>query len=237
MIAEDLKKIIDIKAGIKSALQYIGKEPGDVLYEYPDMIERTGGSGNSEDSIFKKYFKDIETVIEEDGGYSLYKAEQCIFDTNREHLILGEYIGPYSTGYELVLNDNWRRSDNIPNPDPDLYDGVYESFSNWHKANSTAIMYIKVKAYPTFKIFVRSFAESFYDYVQVYEPNSEGIVAFSTRGLQNGDQSINGYSEVILERPEDITTETYTIKIEYFKDSSTDTDDDRGYLLIPYNQD
>ena len=46
--------------------------------------------------------------------------------------------------YELVLNDNWQLSTSVANPDSTLYDGVYESFSNYNKNSTAAIMYIDI---------------------------------------------------------------------------------------------
>ena len=67
-------------------------------------------------------------------------------------------------GYTVELNDQWRLSQTQPNPDSAAYDGVYESFSNWNVDGETATMSIRVIGYPEFTIYIRSYAESYYDY-------------------------------------------------------------------------
>ena len=66
--------------------------------------------------------------------------------------------------YSIDLNEQWQASVKA-NPDNSLYDGVYESFSNYHVANSGATMTIKVFGYTTFTVYIRSYAQSTSDYV------------------------------------------------------------------------
>jgi hypothetical protein len=117
--------------------------------------------------------------------------------------------------YEVVLNDQWRLSETQSNPDSTLYDGVYESFSNKGVNNSTAIMYIDLIGYTEFDIYIRSYAESNYDYVIISESNSSTEKA-STKGKQNSGQDISSYTKVHY----DNLTGNDRITITYRKDSS-----------------
>ena len=129
---------------------------------------------------------------------------------------------------KVVLNDQWRLSETQSNPDSTLYEGVYESFSNKGKDNSTAIMYLDLIGYTEFDIYIRSYAESNYDYVIISEPNSN-VEKATTKGKQNSGQDINSYIKVHY----DNLTGEDRITITYKKDISTAKGADQGYVLIP----
>lgn len=140
--------------------------------------------------------------------------------------------------YRVILNGEWRSSTSKPNPNSSLYEGVYESYSNYHSPNSEAIMYIYVKGYSTFTIYIRSYAESSWDYVMVSQldelidgSTSTGVnVKAHTSGNQQSGTAIGNYSKVVYDIPND--GYEHRIMIVYRKDSGVDTGDDRGYLLI-----
>ena len=69
--------------------------------------------------------------------------------------------------YTVSLNDNWRLSTTISNPDSNKYDGVYESYSNYKVANSCATLTITLTDIKSITLYIRSYAESNYDYVMV----------------------------------------------------------------------
>lgn len=133
--------------------------------------------------------------------------------------------------YELNLNNQWRSS-SIANPDPTLYDGVYESFSNFNANNASADCIITIDGYTNFDIYVRSNAESTYDYVQVFELDNTSKVKTSTSGKQNAGTTIGSYTKVSFTN---IDRGVHTILVRYKKDASGNSGDDRGYLLIPKN--
>ena len=142
--------------------------------------------------------------------------------------------------YSVMLNNQWRLS-SISNPDYSEYDGVYESYSNYHIDNGTAYMYIDIEGYETFQIYVRSNAESTYDYVMVSQldknisstSQSSSIVKYTTSGKQSSDTSIDGYSLVEFTN---IDGGSHRITILYKKDGTVNQGTDRGYVLIPKNQ-
>ena len=144
---------------------------------------------------------------------------------------------------EVVLNDNWQMSTEISNPDSTTYDGVYESFSNKGKDNTAAIMYIDIVGYDTFGLYIRSNAESSYDYVMVSQLDKDinndtsysdtTLVKSHTRSKQNSGTAISNYTYVEFTG---IDGNEHRITIVYRKDSSQASGTDRGYVLIPKNQ-
>ena len=52
-----------------------------------------------------------------------------------------------------------------------MYDGVYESNSNYHVDNGFAKMYVRISGYNEFTIYIRSYAESYYDYTLAFNPD------------------------------------------------------------------
>jgi hypothetical protein len=141
-------------------------------------------------------------------------------------------------GYTIDLNNQWRLSSSITNPDSSVYDGVYESYSNKGVNSSGAIMKIHISGYNTFRCYIRSYAESNYDYVMISQLDksisnstsySSSDVKMHTRGSQNSGTSIGSYK---LVEYTNIDGGDHTITVVYLKDSSQNSGDDRGYLLI-----
>ena len=145
--------------------------------------------------------------------------------------------------YTIDLNDEWRLSSSITNPNASAYDGVYESFSNEGVDSSQAVMYLDIDGYDTFKLYIRSYAESNYDYVMVSQPDKSingdtsysdtSLIKAHTRGSQNSGTSISSYQ---LVEYTGLKSGKHRITILYRKDYSAASGDDRGYVLIPKNQ-
>ena len=144
--------------------------------------------------------------------------------------------------YEVILNDQWQASSKA-NPDASAYDGVYESFSNYNQGNKAAVMYIKIKGYSSFTIYIRSYAESSYDYtvafnLDTYTPSnpltsnpssSTSGVKAHTSGKQNSGTTIGSYTKVEYTG---IDGNEHYICVAYRKDGSVNSGDDRGYVLV-----
>lgn len=134
--------------------------------------------------------------------------------------------------YTVVLNDQWRLSTSVTNPDESLYDGVYESNSNYHVNYATATMYIDIEGYETFEVYIRSYAESRYDYVTISQLDNTTNKA-TTSSNQTSGSSISNYTKVTYTG---IDKGAHRITIKYIKDGSNHSNNDRGYVLIPKNQ-
>ena len=147
-----------------------------------------------------------------------------------------------STGgtYTVNLNNAWQLSTTITNPDSTLYDGVYQSYANKGVHNSGDIMYIDIEGLESFKLYIRSYAESSWDYIMVSQLDKTltynslysdtSLVKAHTRGNQNSGTSINNYTLVEFTG---IDGGKHRISIIYRKDGSSNSGDDRGYVLIP----
>lgn len=147
-------------------------------------------------------------------------------------LIVGVNIIPE---YNVNLNDQWRLSEEIPNPYPEQFDGVYESFSNWNVNGGIADMSIEIENYTDFTIYIRSDAESGYDYVDIYELDKKytGNVYATTQDTSNSGTDIGAYKKITFTN---IPLGKHTIYIRYKKDGSANSGTDRGYVLIPKQQ-
>lgn len=167
-------------------------------------------------------------------------------DTRRRFLIhkkIENSSGADTSGaYVVDLKDNWRLSTHASNPDPSKYEGVYESFSNYNVNNGTATMTITLNNLDGFTIYIRSYAESGYDYVMVSQLDVEingntsyqynAAVKAHTRTTQNSGTDFYSYTPVTYEN---IGGGEHTITIVYRKDSSGNYYDDCGYVLIDKN--
>ena len=145
--------------------------------------------------------------------------------------------------YTLDLNDEWRESSAIANPDAALYDGVYESDSNWHGVSgTTAIMYIDIEGYETFKLYLRSYGYSSYNFAMVSQLDkaisystsysNTTLVKAHTRSNQQSGVDVSSYT---LVEYTGIDKGKHRITVMYRKGSNNNSNDDRAYLLIPKN--
>ena len=141
--------------------------------------------------------------------------------------------------YTVNLNGHWELTNAIANPDSTLYDGVYRSVSNYNVNSGTAIMYITLTDCSSFKMYIRSYAESSFDYVMVSQLDQtiNGSTSYSnttlvkahTRGNQQSGTALSSYTLVEFTG---ISSGEHTITVVYRKDGSSHSGDDRGYVLI-----
>ncbi len=133
------------------------------------------------------------------------------------------------------LNSQWQES--TKNPDTTAYKS-YESFSNWHVNNGVAKLTLTVYGCTSFTFYIRSAGENNYDYVQVGQIDQEPVAgSYSasttnahTRGKKTVGTAISNHTAVTFNN---LDGEEHTITIIYQKDSSTNSSDDRGYVLVP----
>lgn len=174
-------------------------------------------------------------INENEGKYYKYTGIGTKYKNGDIYLVI-------SSSYAVDLNSQWRVA-TVTNPDASLYE-MYESNSNWHVANGYACIKVTISGYTNFTIYINSYAESNYDYtiafdLDVAKPTSlpsdtTSGVKDHTKGKQydpSGNVSSN-YTKV------DYTCDggEHFFWIVYRKDSSADSNNDRGYILIPKNQ-
>lgn len=147
-----------------------------------------------------------------------------------------------NSSYSVNLNDQWELSADVANPDSALYDGVYQSFSNKGEDDTEARCHIDFVGYETFKVYIRSYAESKYDYVVISNLDAElsNNPASTSTGVKshtsNNQKSGTSISDYTLVEYTGLDGGEHRITVVYRKDSSSANGDDRGYLLIPKNQ-
>ena len=130
------------------------------------------------------------------------------------------------------------------NPDSNIYLS-YQS-NNKEEDSSIATMSVTVVGYTEFTVYIRSNAEDNYDYVVVRNIGSEALNSWiansayyeskaNTRGNQRSDTTISSYTEVKFTTSDGLTDDDtpHTFYIQYGKDNSYYSGDDRGYVLIP----
>ena len=129
------------------------------------------------------------------------------------------------SGITVYTNNQWSGSTSYGNLSSAATDyDFYESYSNWHVANSSATTYIELNNVPYIEIYVRSWAESGYDYI---------IVKLDNTTLYSGSQN---QSETIWNKVGiSAGVGMHSVSVTYRKDSSVDSHDDKGYLAIPKN--
>jgi hypothetical protein len=154
----------------------------------------------------------------------------------------GVYI---SSSYTVNLNSQWQLSTTVSSPSDITvpFDGIYESYSNKGVNSSGASMYININGCTNFKFYIRSYAESNYDYVMVSQLDKTltysssysdtTLVKAHTRGNQQSGTALSNYTLVEFTN---IPSGSHRIQIIYRKDGSQNSNDDRGYVLIPRNQ-
>lgn len=141
--------------------------------------------------------------------------------------------------YSIDLKNQWVLDTSISNPNSSLYRGVFKSDSNYHVANSTASMTITINGYTEFKVYIRSYAESTYDYTMAStldggvpsSSSSANCYAHTKNDHNTGGTTLNDYKEVTYSN---IDGGEHVITITYMKDQYEDANDDRGYCLIPW---
>ncbi len=155
----------------------------------------------------------------------------------------GSSGGDSSGTYTVNLNSQWEKTTAVTNPDSSLYDGVYRSTSNYNVHNTAAIMYIDISGLTSFKLYIRSYAESSWDYVMVSQLDqtinnstsysNTSLVKAHTQGNQQSGTALSSYTLVEFTG---IDGGSHRITVVYRKDGSANSGDDRGYVLIPYDQ-
>ena len=189
-----------------------------------------------------KYYNSVQECVNDDTIFDPPLVAQVVGSSNQNELVYvpenhpkfklikdGNYIIPTKIQtFSVNLNNQWQDNDAL---DIDNLD-AYESFSNKGISESRAVMYIKINGYTNFYFYVRSDAESDYDYVIVSELDSNSQ-KFSTSGNQNSGTGLSSYTKVEYTN---IPAGEHTITITYKKDVSIDSGEDRGYVLIPKNQ-
>ena len=154
-----------------------------------------------------------------------------------------------SKSYTVNLNSQWfldDRSGKDPNgkaysttystnPDTTIYDGTYMSYSNFNVNSGQAKMRIDFVGYSEFVVYIRSNAQTV-DYIiagKLDQAVSRSVFHVRTLGRNTSGADISKYTKVIYSN---LDRGQHFIEILFSKNASTNSYQDRGYLLIPKNQ-
>lgn len=155
-----------------------------------------------------------------------------------------EGSGPYSYyRVDATYHGSWA-------PDPLLVllgEDAYYSKGSYNVADAWDTAKITFGGYSSFKIYIRSYAESTYDYVLVSTLNNDYLanctdtmymrLAYSnteyTKAYTRGKQSSNDYEAVVFDNLD--PDQEYYFYVIYQKDNTTNSDYDRGYFYISNN--
>ena len=167
---------------------------------------------------------DVIPVTFSDGSSKSFMTQRTSI-----HKVIG-----YQPTFTLNLNDQWRQSTLFMSGKT-----IYESFSNYNVNSGTATMTINIYGYKKFSLYIRSNAESNYDYVMVSQLDQSitGSTTYSnttlvkahTRGNQQTGNNLSNYTLVTYDN---IDGGSHTITIVYRKDGSQHSGTDRGYVII-----
>ena len=149
-----------------------------------------------------------------------------------------DYSGFEVSEYKQIIIDT----------DPETGDDIYQDFvlftnKNKGKHSSYSTMTIRINGYENFSFYIRSYAESSYDYVMVSQLDTQissntsysntTLVKAHTRGNQQYGTALSNYKLVEFTG---IDGGEHRITVVYRKDGSSASGDDKGYILIPKNQ-
>ena len=154
--------------------------------------------------------------------------------TNSSGVVLWQKSTGSSTSLDVDLNNQWIVSTKT-------LDGylVYMSNSNHNVDNGYASMKFKFKGQPNFKLWINSYAESNYDYTiawdmdKDYPTSNPSYADYGAKAHTSGKQydpanSITAFTEV--DYPND--GGEHFVVVTYRKDSSVNSNDDRGYVAV-----
>lgn len=116
----------------------------------------------------------------------------------------------------------------------------FQSNKSYNVNSGVDIMTITINGFTEFTCYIRSYAESNYDYVMIGQLDqaitgsssysNTTLVKAHTHGKQQSGTALSNYTAVTYSG---IDGGEHTITVVYRKDGSVNKNDDRGYLLIP----
>ena len=151
---------------------------------------------------------------------------------------------PYYTIEKKAGNTTYGWTNYEGNPHSSQYYG-YQS-TNEGQNSTISTMSVTIVGYTEFTIYIRSYAESYYDYVIVRRLGDGPLTSWTasdaysgvkahTRNNQQGGTAINNYTAVTFTTADGLTEDEtpHTFYIQYGKVYRTSSNADLGYVLIP----
>lgn len=239
------------KKTIDEANKYYNKEPLDNCKDLRTKLSEV------KVKIGKSHYAKVEAKVEELALYH-YKtgdsfnalketAKSMIEEYDSNRYIYGSSAktsddlwrkyNSYIKFIDIYLNSQWESIDS-----PDSSYRALQSYYNRWRDGYNATMYFDISGYDEFTFYIRSYGETYYDYVKVYKvlktnsigsyPPASSYYSDSTYGKSTSGTSIYSYTPV--EYTDLDRNKTYRIYVVYQKNDTNSYNDDRGYVLIPY---
>ena len=239
------------KKTIDEANKYYNKEPLDNCKDLRTKLSEVKVKiGNS-------HYAKVEAKVEELALYHYKTGDSFIALKETAKSMIDEYdSNRYIYGSSAKTSDDlWRKYNSyikfidinrnyeweyIDSPDSSYR--ALQSYYNYKRDGYNATMYFDISGYEEFTFYIRSYGETYYDYVKVCKvlktnsigsyPPASSYYSDSTYGKSTSGTSIYSYTPVKytdLDR-----NKTYRIYVVYQKNNTNSYNDDRGYVLIPY---
>ena len=140
---------------------------------------------------------------------------------------LNEYVPPTPTQISKVyMHSQWVNSGTVSDRT------LFKSNSNYHVANSVARCTVYFKGFSSYTLMCRSNGEVNYDYLEVGNLNVSNISRNGSNKISfKGNASASTYTAVTWTGLNEDTE--YFVELIYSKDSSADSNEDRGFFYIP----
>ena len=189
---------------------------------------------NMEEPLFNSLMSSVNGSIKEydnnchNYGPSAKTTNELKKEANEYYLKAREYYANMNREINIFTNNQWSSMSS-----PNNQYRAYQS-TTYNKPNSEAIMSFTIKGYDSFSFYVRSNGEANFDYLMV-GLNSRPTVDsnyFNTKGFPSSGTNVSDYRRVTFSGLE--KSWQYTIYVVYKKDFSGNGGTDRGYVLIPY---
>lgn len=185
-------------------------------------------------------------------SYNFSNVSSAIQDiVNEEQDQVANFLETTTVAKSVTVEPNFNGGwvlDNTNNPSTSSYN-MYQSNTNKGVSNSVDMMKVTFKGYDSFTIYIRSYGETYWDYVvasslnyvlpttsssypggSTSSPTMSGAAAMTKNNSQSGT-ALSYYTPVTYSNLDPNTQ--YYITVAYRKDGSGNQNDDRGYVLIP----
>ena len=132
--------------------------------------------------------------------------------------------------YTIDLNNAWIVDENQQGTNGET---VYKSNSSYHVNSGSSTMYITITGYYNFKLRVRTYGQSNYDYLVVSKLDVTPVKSSS-----NSNNQWSGYGKASASQWYDVEFTNidggqHVITLLYGKNATTNSNDDRAYVYIP----
>lgn len=193
-------------------------------------IDRATGVLTVPDNIDSTFTVAVHVIVaQQSTGGEIYD----VWDTAELRVTAYTTI-PQARTVTYDLNNNWMVS-TYSHPSDSMGMAMFQSESNHNVSGTTATMYIRYSASNTpdeVAVFICSNSEPGYDYTKIYTLDSESTVATDTSSHQGTPSGLLSTDYVRQNYTIPGDNQTHFIRIDYYKDSSGNMREDRGFVCV-----